>query len=88
MIAARKLAATFRAARKRLGASQEEVAHAAGLAVPTYSALERGETATGETANPTLDTVMRAAFALGLDLPEFPVTLEPDATGGGDPART
>lgn len=74
-IAASKLAAIFRSARHKLGASQEEVAHAAGLAVPTYSALERGETATGELANPTLDTVMRVAFALELELPEFPRAL-------------
>ncbi|WP_409264126.1 helix-turn-helix domain-containing protein [Microbacterium aquimaris] len=65
------LGRVFREARHSLRASQEEVAHAAGLAVPTYSALERGETATGRTANPTMDTVLRAVYALGLEPPTF-----------------
>lgn len=63
---AARFGAMLRATRLTQGISQERVALDAGLAVFTYSALERAESATGTIANPTLDTILRVCEALDL----------------------
>ncbi|OLR94430.1 helix-turn-helix domain-containing protein [Actinokineospora bangkokensis] len=58
---AERFGAALRAARRRSGLTQEELAHRAGLGVRTVRGLE-----TGERATPRTDTVHRLADALGL----------------------
>jgi transcriptional regulator with XRE-family HTH domain len=59
------LGETVRARRKKLGLSQEEFAHRAGVR-PTYlSAIERGE------RNPALENLCAIANALGVPLAEL-----------------
>ena len=59
------LGETIRARRKKLGLSQEELAHRAGVH-PTYlSAIERGE------RNPALENLCAIAKALGVPLAEL-----------------
>lgn len=70
---AENLDAELRLARHALGLSQEEVAHAAGLAVSTYARLERRSTP----SNPTLTTLLRVCGVLG-------VRLSPDSFGRGE----
>jgi transcriptional regulator with XRE-family HTH domain len=55
------LARNLRAARQRLGFSQEELADAAGLHRTYVGSVERGE------RNVSIDNVARLAAALGLD---------------------
>lgn len=73
-LAASALAVQLRARRKDLGLSQEEVAHLAGLAVPVYGRLERGESSKGDWANPTLDTLLRVFSALRYEFPGWNIT--------------
>jgi transcriptional regulator with XRE-family HTH domain len=58
--------------------SQEEVAHAAGVATFTYRKLERGESNPGTPANPRLRTLVALAGVLGVPvaslLPPDPAT--------------
>ncbi|WP_363331408.1 helix-turn-helix transcriptional regulator [Microbacterium sp. 69-10] len=56
----------LRSIRQRRGLSQEQVAHDAGIAVQTYSCLERGIAPGGGYANPTLETILRVLHALGV----------------------
>lgn len=68
-----ELARIIRSARLARGMSQEQVALDAGIALYTYSCLERGIATSGDAANPTLDTVLRVFGALDLDLgPQAP----------------
>ncbi len=62
--AVRQVAAALRTARLARGMSQEDVAHAAGIAVSTYTRLERGSGARG--TNPTLSTLRSIGRALGV----------------------
>src|ERR1700676_4009831 len=50
-------------ARMSRGVTQEELAIAVGISVPTYRRLERGET-----QNPKLRHLMNCAIALGVEL--------------------
>ena len=54
------LSKNIKAARATTGMTQEEVAHAAGLAVAQYRKIENGQT------NATIKTVAKIAAALGL----------------------
>jgi len=58
--------------------TQEDVAHAAGMNLSYYGKLERGQN------NPTLDTLIRVAEAIGASLPEVVAGLDtaqlPDRT--------
>ncbi|MDQ1123247.1 helix-turn-helix domain-containing protein [Microbacterium trichothecenolyticum] len=56
-------------AEKRL--SQEQVAHAAGLATFTYRKLEKGESNPGTAANPRLRTLVALAEVLGVPLQDL-----------------
>lgn len=62
--AVRHVAVALRTARLARGMSQEEVAHAAGVAVSTYTRLERGAGRNG--TNPTLSTLRSIGRALGV----------------------
>lgn len=68
----REIGELLRAARVARGLSQEEVAEAANLATFTYASLERGHTLPGIDINPTLDTLIRAATVLEVDLRDLP----------------
>lgn len=63
--------------RARRGLSQEQVAHKAGLAVQTYSCLERGTTPAGGYANPTLETILRVLQVLEVEPPSLSETGSP-----------
>ncbi|MFT4211208.1 MAG: helix-turn-helix transcriptional regulator [Microbacterium sp.] len=56
---AARLSRLFLHIRARRGLSQEQVAHAAGIAVVTYRELEHGHSNGGESSNPTLETLTR-----------------------------
>jgi ribosome-binding protein aMBF1 (putative translation factor) len=56
------LGATVRVERERRGLIQAELAERMGIAQPTIARLEAGG------VNPSLDTLHRAALALGLEL--------------------
>lgn len=66
LVVSADLAQYLRSSRLRLGKSQEQVAFDAGIAVATYSTMERGYTVSGASANPTLDTLLRVQHALSL----------------------
>ncbi|MET4064405.1 transcriptional regulator with XRE-family HTH domain [Frigoribacterium sp. PvP120] len=51
--------------RQRLGLSQDEVAHLAGMNVSNYGKIERG------VGNPVLHTIVRLAVVLGVDPATF-----------------
>src|SRR3546814_13187956 len=46
------------------GLNQDDVAHSAGIGRTTYQRLERGDTTTEQSANPSLRNVMAVAQAL------------------------
>jgi transcriptional regulator with XRE-family HTH domain len=50
------------------GLSQEHLAYAAGLSRYTYQKFEKGESAPGTAANPSLRNVMALAQVLGVSL--------------------
>lgn len=56
----------IRAARLRLGLSQEQVAIRAGIALHTYRSLEQGRGMEGGAVKPKLDTLARVFEALGI----------------------
>lgn len=56
------LARAINARRLKLGRTQEDLAHAAGLSVAAWARIERGQ------SNPTWTTVRRIAAALDLSL--------------------
>lgn len=66
-----QLGMKLREIRRGRSLSQEQVAYDAGIAVYTYSSLERGQSATGGSANPTLATLIRILAALDVELPEI-----------------
>ncbi len=63
--------------------SQEQVAHAAGLATFTYRKLEKGESNPGTAANPRLRTLVFLAEVLDIPLHD----LVPPPPGGLAPGR-
>ncbi|HEX2084678.1 MAG TPA: helix-turn-helix transcriptional regulator [Solirubrobacteraceae bacterium] len=58
----RALGAAIRQLRAKRGATQEDLAHDAGITTGTLSLIERGE------SNPTWGTVRRIADALGISV--------------------
>lgn len=70
--AMQEIAGLFRSARVARCLSQEEVAMRAGISTYSYGCLERGTSSSGNTANPTLETLVRISMALGVDLRELP----------------
>lgn len=52
------------------GMSQEDVAHLAGVAVSTYSRMERGFTS-GTWSNPVFSTIVRVLAALDVGMAEL-----------------
>jgi len=59
--AARLFGERIKAERIRIGLSQDEVAHLAGMNVSNYGKIERG------IGNPVLHTIVRLAVVLGVD---------------------
>jgi len=59
--AARLLGQRFRAERVRVGITQMDLAHLAGLNVANYGRIERGK------GNPSFQTIIRLAGVLGKD---------------------
>lgn len=79
---ARELGVRMLRARAEKQMSQEQVAHAAGLATFTYRKLEKGESNPGTAANPRLRTLVALAEVLDVPLSELlPVPPEGLATG-------
>lgn len=79
---ARALGVALLRARAERGLSQEQVAHAAGLATFTYRKLEKGESNPGTPANPRLRTLVNLAEVLGVPLHDLlPVPPEGIAPG-------
>lgn len=70
---ATRLGTTLKRIRVDRGLSQEQVAQAAGIATYAYGCLERGQSPSGGSANPTLMTLMRVFHALEVAPPELPV---------------
>ena len=64
------LAKSLRQSREHQGLSQEEVASAVALSIDTYRNLERAQRGDCR-ANPTLDTLLRVAWVLKLDVLEL-----------------
>lgn len=69
-----RLGITLRRIRHQRCSSQEQIAFSAGVALPTYGALERGRTPSGDDANPTLDTLLRVFYALDIDASDLTAT--------------
>lgn len=80
---ARELGDRMLRARAGKRMSQEQVAHAAGLATFTYRKLEKGESNPGTAANPRLRTLVALADVLDVPLGE----LLPTPPRGLPPAR-
>lgn len=59
--AARVMGERLRVERIRIGASQEDIAHLAGMNVSNYGKIERG------LGNPTMHTLVTIAGVLGVD---------------------
>lgn len=79
---ARELGVRMLRARAEKQMSQEQVAHAAGLATFTYRKLEKGESNPGTAANPRLRTLVALAEVLDVPLSHLlPVPPEGLATG-------
>lgn len=68
---ARELGRRLLRARAERGLSQEQVAHAAGLATFTYRKLEKGESNPGTAANPRLKTLVLLSEVLGVPVPDL-----------------
>lgn len=71
--ACRIVGSRMRGERLRLGLSQDEVANLAHMNVSNYGKIERGLN------NPTLHTIVRIAFVLGVDPGEFVMGLSEDS---------
>lgn len=80
---ARELGVRLLRARAEKQLSQEQVAHAAGLATFTYRKLEKGESNPGTAANPRLRTLVLLAEVLDVPLRD----LVPTPPGGLAPGR-
>jgi transcriptional regulator with XRE-family HTH domain len=65
---ARELGVRMLRARAEKKMSQEQVAHAAGLATFTYRKLEKGESNPGTAANPRLRTLVALSEVLNVPL--------------------
>lgn len=68
---ARELGARMLRARSAKRMSQEQVAHAAGLATFTYRKLEKGESNPGTAANPRLRTLVALSDVLDVPLSDL-----------------
>lgn len=79
---ARELGVRMLRARAEKHMSQEQVAHAAGLATFTYRKLEKGESNPGTAANPRLRTLVALADVLDLPLSEL-IPLPPKGLAPG-----
>lgn len=64
------------------GLNQDDVAHSAGIGRTTYQRLEKGDSTTDRSANPSLRNVMAVAQALGVRLEELLPAERPDLRGG------
>lgn len=64
------------------GLNQDDVAHSAGIGRTTYQRLERGDTTTDRSANPSLRNVMAVAQALGVEIEDLLPKRRPDLRGG------
>ncbi len=64
------------------GLSQEQLAYAAGLSRYTYQKFEKGQSAPGAAANPSLRNVMALAQVLGIGLDELVPQPWPDLRAG------
>lgn len=67
----RELGVNIQRLRDARGLSQEDVAYAAGLSRYTFQKFEKGESAPGTPANPSLHNVMAIAQALSVGLDEL-----------------
>ncbi|WP_454296807.1 helix-turn-helix transcriptional regulator [Salana multivorans] len=67
------------------GWSQQALADAAGVGRYTVQKLEKGESAPGSAANPTLRTVMALAQVLGVTLDDLTPGPWPDLRAGASP---
>jgi transcriptional regulator with XRE-family HTH domain len=81
-IFAAELGAELQRARIKRGASQEDVAYAAGLSRYTYQKFEKGESAPGSPANPSLRNIMAIAQVLDVPLEDLLPKQRPDLTAG------
>lgn len=79
---ARELGVRMLRARAEKQMSQEQVAHAAGLATFTYRKLEKGESNPGTAANPRLRTLVALAEVLEIPLSDL-VPLPPKGFAPG-----
>lgn len=75
---ARQLGTELHRLRIARGFSQEHLAYSAGITRYTYQKLERGESAPGSPANPSLRTLMAVAQQLGVTLDELLPSPWPD----------
>ena len=74
------MGATLHRLRIAKGLSQEELAYTAGITRYTYQKLEKGESAPGTPANPSLRNVMAIAQQLDVSLDELLPRPWPDFT--------
>lgn len=79
---ARELGVRLLRARADKALSQEQVAHAAGLATFTYRKLEKGESNPGTAANPRLRTLVLLAEVLEVPLRDL-VPIPPEGIAPG-----
>lgn len=75
---AREIGTRIHRLRIERGLSQEQLAYSAGITRYTYQKLEKGESAPGTPANPTLRNIMAIAQQLGVTLDELLPTPWPD----------
>lgn len=68
---AREIGVRLQQARHRLGLSQEDVAHRAGISAYTYQKFEKGESKPGTPLNPRLTTLLALCEAVELPLCEL-----------------
>ncbi len=68
---ARAMGEEFLRARTAMGASQERVAHLAGVSTYTYQKFEKGESRPGTPLNPQLRTLVAVCQVLGLSVSEL-----------------
>lgn len=73
-----ELSGNLRRLRSEAKLSQEQLAHAAGLAGFTYQKFEKGESRPGAPMNPGLATLLGLCQALGVSLAELLPAWVPD----------
>jgi len=64
---ARSFGIALQRQRLRIGLTQEQLAHAAGMTRSHYQQLEKGASRPGTPANPSLLTIISLASALGIE---------------------